>query len=166
MPQPSYVEHCKRRGWDFLKNAPKAAVKDILAVLQPPALNSHVEDALLLEKNHLEDDFFRFSASLAEKAEVREAFHPLRWYRASQKGNRAKKSEQLKKNFVTPAPSSSRTPGLKKAAKLPPCLNPARSDNHFVKDCTETPDAVMKTLVEDYRSKKQAQGGNISAITF
>ncbi len=54
---------------------------------------------------------------------------------------------------------------MKKAAKLPPCVKPECSDNHVVKDCTKTPDAVTKTLLEDYRAKKQAPGGKISAIT-
>ncbi len=54
---------------------------------------------------------------------------------------------------------------MKKDAKLPHCLNPECSDKHFFKDCTKTPDAVKKTLLEDYRAKRQAQGGKISAIT-
>ncbi len=62
MLQARYVEHCKLHGWDFVKTAPKAAIKHIIAVLQPPALKSRVENALPLEKNRLNDDFFGFSA--------------------------------------------------------------------------------------------------------
>ncbi len=42
MLQASYVGHCKRCGWDFVNTASKAAVKHILAVLQPPALKARV----------------------------------------------------------------------------------------------------------------------------
>ncbi len=133
MLQASYIEHCKRRGWDFANTAPKAAVKHIVAVLQPPALKSRVEDALRLEKNHLKDEFFGFSEYLAEQAEICESFHPLRSYRASQKDVRGKKTEQAKKDTRAPAPSTSGTPEKKKAGELPPCLTP---------DCPKT------TLVE------------------
>ncbi len=82
MLQSSYVEHCERRSWDFVKTSPKAAITHIIAVLQPPALKSRIGDALRLEKNHLKDDLFGFSAHLAEQAEICESFHPLRSYRA------------------------------------------------------------------------------------
>eukprot|EP00171_Calliarthron_tuberculosum_P023413 IDg23413t1 len=45
MLQASYVEHCKRHGWDFVNTAPKAAVKHIIEVLQPPELQTRVENA-------------------------------------------------------------------------------------------------------------------------
>ncbi len=43
MLQARYVEHCKRRGWDFVNTAPKVAVNHIIA--GPPALKSRIEDA-------------------------------------------------------------------------------------------------------------------------
>ncbi len=46
------MDHCKPHGWDFVSTAPNAAVKHIIAVLQPAALKSSVEYALRLEKNH------------------------------------------------------------------------------------------------------------------
>ncbi len=36
---------------------------------------------------------------------------------------------------------------------------------HVSRTAPKTPDAVKKTLLEDYRAKKQAPGGKISAIT-
>lgn len=57
----------QRRGWNFVEKAQKAAVKDIVAVLQPPLLKMPIEDALRLEKNELKDDFFGFLDSLADK---------------------------------------------------------------------------------------------------
>ncbi len=51
-----------------------------------------------MEKNHLKDDFFGFSAYLAEQAEICESFHPLPSYCASQKDVRGKKTEHPKKN--------------------------------------------------------------------
>ncbi len=60
-------------------------MKHIIAVLQPPALKSRAEDALRLEKNHLKDELFGFSAYLAEQAEICESFHPLRSYGVAEK---------------------------------------------------------------------------------
>ncbi len=61
MLQTSYLELCERRGWTFVETAPKAAIKHLVAVLQPPVLKSRVEDALRLEKNDVKDDSFGFS---------------------------------------------------------------------------------------------------------
>ncbi len=36
MFQTSYLELCERRGWTFVEKAPKAAIKNLVAVLQPP----------------------------------------------------------------------------------------------------------------------------------
>ncbi len=116
MLQASYVEHCKRRGWDFINTAPKAAIKHIIAVLQPPALRSRFEDALRLEKNHLKYDFFGFSAYLAEQAMICESFYPLRSYRASQKDFRGKKKEGHRSSCTIHFGNS----GKEEAGKLPP----------------------------------------------
>ncbi len=56
MLQTIYLELRERRGWTVVEKAPKAAIKYLVAVLQPPALKSRVEDALRLEKNVLKDD--------------------------------------------------------------------------------------------------------------
>ncbi len=95
--QTSYLELCECRGWTLVEKAPKAAIKHLVAVLQPPALKSRVEDALRLEKNDLKDDFFGFADFLADEAEVCEKYHPLRAYRSSPKSNRAKGTEDEKK---------------------------------------------------------------------
>ncbi len=90
--QASYMEHCKRCGWDFVDNAPKSSIKHIFAVLQPPALKSGLEDALRLKKNHFKNDFFGFSAYLAEEAAICESFHQLRPRkedRAAKEGHRS-----------------------------------------------------------------------------
>lgn len=46
----SYLKFCKKRVWTFYKDAQKASIKHICAVLQPPDLSSRVESALKLEK--------------------------------------------------------------------------------------------------------------------
>ncbi len=61
MLQTSYLELCERRGWTLVEKAPKAAIKHLVAVLQPPALNSRVEDGFGLKKNDLRDYFFGFA---------------------------------------------------------------------------------------------------------
>ena len=78
MLQTSYIESCERRGWKFYENAQKAAIKQVCALLQPPELKNRVQDALKLEKNYLEDDFFAVMEYLAEEAAVCERFKPLR----------------------------------------------------------------------------------------
>ncbi len=104
MLHTSYVELCERRGWTFVEKSPKAAIKHLVAVLQPPALKSRVEDALRLEKNDLKDDFFGFADFLADEAKVCEKYHPLRAYRSSPKCNRAKGIEvEKKKRSLSPA---------------------------------------------------------------
>jgi len=60
--QTAYLDLCERRGWNFVDEAPKAAVRHILSVIQPPELKS------------------RF---LQEEAEICERFHPLRKYRSN-----------------------------------------------------------------------------------
>ncbi len=52
--------------WDYISTAPKAAIKHIIAA-QPPARKSRIADALRLEKTNLKDDFFGFSAYVAER---------------------------------------------------------------------------------------------------
>ncbi len=44
-----------------MKRLRKPLIKHLVAVFQPPALKSRVEDALRLEKNDLKDDFFGFA---------------------------------------------------------------------------------------------------------
>ncbi len=51
MLQTSYLDLCERRGWNFVENAPKAAIKNIFAVLQPPALTSRIKNAPRLERS-------------------------------------------------------------------------------------------------------------------
>lgn len=46
MLSASYIELCDKRGWKFIENCQKTALKHIISVLQPPKLNTHVEYAL------------------------------------------------------------------------------------------------------------------------
>ncbi len=149
MLQASYAEHSKRPCWDFVNTALKAAINHIIAVLQPLALKPRVEDALPLKKNYLMNDFFEFSACLAEQAKICQSFHQLRSYRASQKDVHGKTTEQPNKNPGAPAPSTSGTPEKKKAGKLPPCLHPVGSG-----DFSKTSDDPKKNLLGEHRSEK------------
>jgi len=85
--QTAYLDLCNRRGWNFVETAPRAAVKHILSVIQPPELKSRLHNALKLEKNELEDDFFGFCNYLQEQSEICEQFHPLRKYRSNPKNS-------------------------------------------------------------------------------
>ncbi len=58
--------------------------------MQPSALKFRVEDVLGLENNDLKDNFFGFSDSMADQAEVCEKCNPLRTYCSSPKSNRAR----------------------------------------------------------------------------
>ncbi len=117
MLQTSYLELCERRGWTFVEKAPEAAIKHVVAVLQPPAFKSRVQEALRLEKNDLKDDFFSFADFLADEAEVCGNYHPLRAYRSSPKSNRAKGTEDEKKTRFSSSPFHSSGKGEK--PKLP-----------------------------------------------
>ncbi len=166
MLQTSYPELCERRGWTFVEKAPKAAIKHLVAVLQPPVLKSRDEDALRLEKNDLKDDFFGFADFLADEAEVCEKYHPLRAYRSSPKSNRAKGTEDEKKTRLSS--SSYQTSGKGEKPKLPDCLNPDCNQKHFVKDCKITSDEKKKTVLEAHRADKKEnknfQGTRVSAL--
>lgn len=61
MLQASYVSLCEQRGWNFVENAQKVAVKRLFAVLKPRIVKKRIEDALQLEKNDMKYDFFPIS---------------------------------------------------------------------------------------------------------
>ncbi len=107
MLQTSYMELCELRGGTLFEKAPKAAIKHLISVLQPPALKTRVEDALRLEKNDLKDGFFGFADFLADEAEVCEKYHPLRTYKSSQKSIRDKSAGDQTKIRAPNSPSSS-----------------------------------------------------------
>eukprot|EP00171_Calliarthron_tuberculosum_P007262 IDg7262t1 len=162
MLQASYIELCKKRGWKFYETAQKAAVKHIIAVLQPPQLKSRVEDALELDQHELKKDFFKFVNYLTDQAEICESFHPLRNYRAQKS-----KHSQLK----TGAPSKDSKKGgvlysspdfTKKRSREDEhnqaldCLNPKCDGKHLVKDCPKTSPEMKKELLEAFRAKRKA----------
>ncbi|CAN8067564.1 unnamed protein product [Agarophyton chilense] len=61
--QTAYLDLCDRRGWDFVDTAPKAAVRQIPAVVKSPELKTRLHYALKLEESEIEDDFFGFYKS-------------------------------------------------------------------------------------------------------
>ncbi len=60
MLQTSYIELCERRGSTFVEKAPKAAIKHLVAVSQPPVLKSRVKTLFGWRRTNLKDDFFGF----------------------------------------------------------------------------------------------------------
>ena len=146
MLQTSYVELCERRGWRFYENAQKAAIRQIIAVLQPPELKSRVQDSIKLEKNYLEDDFFGFMEYLAEEAVVCERFKPLR-------SSPGKPKNSVKDISTSDSWSSSRKG--KGSVSAPPCLNKKCKGKHFIKDCPITPELEKTKLLSVTRATKQ-----------
>ena len=98
--QANYVKFCKERGWRYYETAPKAAVKHILAVLEPPQLKSRIEDALELEQNTLKKDFLKFMKYLAGQAEICESFYPLHAYRAQKRKPTSPKNGASGKEYM------------------------------------------------------------------
>ena len=174
MLSASYLELCEKRGWKFIDNAPKAAIKHIISVLQPPRLRTRMEDALQLERADLKDDYFGFMEFLGEKAEIFEEVQPLREYL------NAKRPRDLpKKNGKSVLPSKPGSPAGrstigkpggkgsngKTVETLPPCLNPKCSEKHLVKDCPITDKTTAKKLIEQYRERKnQNTKPSVSAL--
>ncbi len=60
MLQTSYIELCECRGLKFVEKAPKAAIKYLVVLLQPPALMSHFQDALRRQKKRPQRRLLRF----------------------------------------------------------------------------------------------------------
>ena len=155
MLQTSYMELCERRGYNFVEEAPEAAVQHLIAVLQPPALKSLVEDALKLTRRGLKEDFFGFASFLADEAEMCEKYHPLQAYRASPKGNQNKKTEQTKKDRGGSSSSFSSPSKKKGTGNLPFCLNPDCDKYHYVKDCPQTSPEMKKNLLAAHRAARK-----------
>ena len=168
MLSASYLELCDKRGWNFIDTAPKAAVKHIVSVLQPPKLKQRIEDALELEQSALEDKYFDFIEFLTEKAIVFEEVFPLREYRSSQRSqpsNKGKGKDQPKSGN-SQASSSSSTP-KESPRPLPFCLNKAKcKKRHLVKDCPDSTAEEAKTFLEAYRAEKKNKGqaAKVSAL--
>jgi len=144
--QTAYLDLCNRRGWNFVETAPKAAVRHILSVIQPPELKNRLHNALKLEKNDLEDDFFGFCRFLQEQSEICEQFHPLRKYRSNPKNPNPKKTRSSNED-------SESFSSKKKEKNLPPCLNPKCKKNHLVKDCDITSADEAKKLLDAKRAE-------------
>ena len=145
--QTAYLDLCNHRGWNFVEKAPKAAVKHILSVIQPPELKNRLHNALKLEQSDLEEDFFGFCTFLQEQSEICEQFYPLRKYRSNPKPTIARKSKKSSDG------SGSSTPKVVMTGRvLPPCLNPRCKKNHFVKDCEITSSAEAKQLLDARRN--------------
>ncbi len=74
--QTRCIDFCERHAWTFVEKARKRFINHLVAVVQPPALKSRVEDALRLEKCDVKEDFFSSAEFLADEAEVCEKYHP------------------------------------------------------------------------------------------
>lgn len=166
----SYIELCEKRGWEFVEKAPKAAIKHIISIVQPPRLKTRMEDALQLERSDLKYDYFGFMEYLAEKAEIFEEVTPLREFRKSgdpPKPTRRPTNDRPPKNGGGSSSALSDSPPKDPAPKrtLPPCLNKDCKENHLVKDCPITSKEQAKKLLEEYRAKKKATTPTVAALT-
>lgn len=129
----AYVTLSRKHGWSFKKDAPKAAIRHLLSVLQPPVLKKKVEEAVELDVNGIKYDYKKFISFLMDKAAVCEEFNPLREYlksKSKEQGKQTGKKNEDKKNETssgpgnpskntTPKPGASTTPGTPKN-NLPP----------------------------------------------
>lgn len=166
MLSASYLELCENRGWNFVENSQKAAIKHIISVLEPPRLKMRMEDALQLDKAELKNDYFGFINFLQDKAEIFEEVQTLREYLSSTrtgKGQSRKPSQPGTSNDHNKEKYKSNDSKLgkndfnngKPTKSLPPCLNPKCNDNHLVKDCPKTNKEYAKKLLEEFRARKQ-----------
>ena len=77
MLSASYLEQCEKRGREFFEKSQKAAMKQIISVLQPPRLKARMGDALELDRADLEKDYFGFMEKFSRKSQnVRRGFAP------------------------------------------------------------------------------------------
>lgn len=175
----SYLDLCDQRGWDFVEKTPKAAVKHIISVLQPPRLKEEAESAIDLLDENLKKDYFAFIDFLKKEAVTVERFIPLREYRQSQKNNR-ETPKPTGKNADLPKPSggkaktttnqngngpgggwnnnTSTTTSDTPPKRLPKCLKPGCNKYNYLAKChPEMPKEQQDKLVSDYKAKKAAE---------
>ena len=167
MLSTSYLELCEKRGWKFVENSPKAAIKHIISVLQPPGLKARMNDALALERTDLKSDYFGFMEFLADKAEIFEEVIPLK----KTFKNRPPAPPSFGKGRPTTKLSAPTNPkdkgsnsvaddfskGSGNSSKLPVCLNPKCSERHYVKNCPRTSAEYGKKLLDEWRNNKEAR---------
>lgn len=109
----SYLDLCDQCSWEFFEKTPKAAVKHIIVVLQPPRLKEEAESAISLLDENLGKDYFAFIDFLKKEAAIVERFIPMREYRQSQKNTRDT-SKPAGKNSDPPKQSGGNSTTTKK----------------------------------------------------
>ncbi len=156
MLRASYVEHCKRRGWDFVSTAPKAGIKHIIAVMQRPR-SSTVSKTLFYWRRTISRTIYSGSRRTWRSTASRSTHfvaegRPREENQAAEEGHRS-------------STISFGNSGMKKAGKLPPCLNSVCSDHHFFKDCPMTSDDLNKNLVEENSAKRSPGADTVLPLT-
>ena len=175
MLSASYLELCERRGWRFVETSPKAAIKHIISVLQPPGLKTRMIDSLQLERADLKNNYFGFMEFLAEKAEIFEEVQPLKKLQKNKptnssppgRGQTSSKAFSLssKNEKQTPRPAIHKSDRGYAPGNLPDCLNPKCSGKHYVKDCPITGKELAKKLLADFREKQRQEKKATSSVS-
>ena len=112
-----------------------------------------MQDALKLEKNYLEDDFFAFVDYLGEEAAICERFKPLHAHIIGKKSTKRDSSRTYREFVLEYGSSSSSNKNTNK--DKPPCLNPMCHGRHYIKGCPITTEAEKDKLLADLRSKRE-----------
>lgn len=172
MLNAAYVTLSRKHGWTFRKDAPKAAIRHLVAVLQPPVLKKKIEEAVELDKNGIKYDYRKFISYLKKKAAACEEFNPLREYVKNSGTERSKFGGKRREDTI-PKPSSghdsknlsnSESQGGSRSTdppkrKLPPCLVHGCKEKHYVKDHPGISAEEAKRLVTEYKNKKAKDMG-------
>lgn len=174
----SYVTLSKKHGWTFKQEAPKAAIRHIMSVLQTPVLKKKVDEAVELDHNGIKNDYKKLMRFLKDKAVVCEEFNPLRAHIQS-KNTETPKNPTYKDSTGKgggsdgKGSSGSSGSGTTPKKKTPPCLVQGNKEDHFVKDghSNISEEAVTKLVDEhkrkkkDERKAKQADKAKVSALS-
>ena len=175
MLSASYLELCERRGWKFVETSPKAAIKHIISVLQPPGLKTRMIDSLQLERADLKNDYFGFMDFLSQKAQIFEEVQPLKKLLKTKPSNSSPpgRGQHSSRTVVTSKPDKKGIPRstISKADRvnaqgnLPDRLNPKCSGKHYVKYCRITGKELAKKLLADFREKQRQERKALSSVS-
>ena len=174
----SYLDLCEKRGWKFVENSPKTAIKHIIAVLEPPGLKQKAEDAVEMEIQEIQEsdklNYKKFIRFVAKKALIYEEVQPLYKSRRLIRPTPDIPSGSPKRSGTpTRPPSSNHSKGkgngstntanassdtVPSPKPAPPCLVPGCNKNHFVRDhVPKIPADKQKELIDAYKKKKAAE---------